>query len=136
MIKVAGIWEQGWNTPIKEMDQWEMVLKEYNVNQFYMCPISGIYHSLITERDSLETVLKENPDITVVFVDEKAETSLDNFIHPENVLYIFGCTSHSAMYLFDSNNHKSVKIITPTNKGLLFAHQTAAVLLQDRFNKQ
>jgi len=135
MIKLAGIWERGWNTPIKEIDLWEYPLREYSIDQLYMTPVSGIVSDYVTELNSLHEVILENKDMTLVFVDEKATTFLEDFTHPENALYIFGKAGTSALRLLREGIDKSVCIQTPTNQGMLWPHQAASILLYDRFKK-
>ena len=135
MIKVAGIWELGWNTPIKEMDLWEMVTREFNVEQFYMCPVSGIFTPFVTERVNIQDVINENPDYTVVWVDEHGSEDLIPFVHPENALYIFGKTNERPMASWGKPEDKVLKITTPGNTALLWSHQVLSIVLYDRMIK-
>lgn len=135
MIKVAGLWELGWNTPIKEMDLWEYPLREFAVDELIMSPVSGI-KARVTEVASIEDAIANNPDLTPVFCHESAECSMTDFDHPENALYIFGKANCSPF----NNLHKkvasqSVRIETPSNKGMLWPHQAASIVLYDRFTK-
>ena len=45
MIKVAGHWELSWNAPIKEVELWNFPLRDFNVSEWYMWPVSGIKHN-------------------------------------------------------------------------------------------
>ena len=45
MIKVAGHWEQSWNTPIAEMPLWNFPMVDYGVSELYMWPVSGIINN-------------------------------------------------------------------------------------------
>lgn len=136
IVKVVGHWELGWNTPIKEIDLWEMVVRDFAADEHIMLPISGIHHRSVTEKKNLETVIKENPDLTVVFCDEAGETNLKDFVHPENVLYVFGKTNYSPFLGMKRPQDLSLKVETnrPTG-GLLWGHQAAAIILYDRFMK-
>ncbi|MEX2007535.1 MAG: hypothetical protein WD992_02065, partial [Candidatus Levyibacteriota bacterium] len=72
IVKVAGIWEQGWNTPFLEYDLWVHPLQEFGVDGWYMSPVSGITKSSnLTEVADIQEAIKANPDLTVVWVDEK-----------------------------------------------------------------
>jgi tRNA(Leu) C34 or U34 (ribose-2'-O)-methylase TrmL len=135
IIKVAGIWELGWNTPIKEVELWEYPLRDLGVNEFYMTPITGIQASSVQERNSMEEILEENKNLTIVFLDERGKTSLKDFKHPKNALYVFGKASLSAMSAYGNKESISVKIDTIENKGLLWPHQAVAITLYDRFMK-
>ena len=135
MIKIAGIWEFGWNTPIKELDLWEYPLRDFVVDMFYMTPISGIKSDVVHERESMEDILNENRDFDIVFVDERGYIDLENFIHPKNVMYIFGKSGLSSLSAYGNKDSISVKIKTIKNSGLLWPHQAASIILYDRFIK-
>lgn len=135
MIRIAGLWELGWNTPIKEADLWQVLLGEFGVERWYMAPISGIAGpSMLSEVADLQQVVDDHRDegVSIVFVDEKGATPLREFTHPANALYVFGKTSQSAMLAFSRVSDTSVRIETP---GGLWAHQAAAVVLYDRLVK-
>jgi hypothetical protein len=57
MVVVAGMWELGWNTPIKEIDLWRYPLKDFGVDRFYMTPISGIESKKVIELFSAGIIL-------------------------------------------------------------------------------
>ena len=135
MIKIAGIWEVGWNAPIMEVSLWEMVCREFCVDQFYMTPISGILNKYLTERQTMEEVLAENMDLEHVYLHEKAEQTLCSFTHPEKALYLFGRVGPSPMHLKREGVDHAVRIVTPENGGTLWPHQIACLLLHDRFRK-
>jgi len=110
-ISVAGLWELGWNTPITEVESWQLMLRDFGVDEFYMTPVSGIKGSKVIEMDTLEDILEANKDMTVVFVDERADTELSDFVHPKNVIYVFGpnnehhikCTGCNDIMWFGTN---------------------------------
>lgn len=137
VVKVAGLWELGWNTPIKEIDLWEFPLRDFGVDKFYMSPVSGIDHSMVEERHSIEEVLKEAREIgtAVVFVDEKGTASLKDFHHPADVLYVFGKSGLNPLTAYGQKGDLSVVIETKVNGGILWPHQAAAIVLYDRFKK-
>lgn len=136
-VKIALLWELGWNTPIKESELWIYPMREFGVEQIYASPISGIHvsQSYIQERQTLEEIIEENKDFTVVWCHEKGEDSLKSFQHPENALYIFGKTNYSPFLNMKEDGHKSLCIETPLNSGLLWGHQAAAIILYDRNSK-
>lgn len=135
-VRIAGLWELGWNTPIKEVDLWEYPLRDFNVERFYMVPVSGIRSEAVTEREYLDDVLAEcrQDGFDIVFVDERGETKLSQFTHPENVLYVFGKASQSALTFRDAED-VSVCIETPAQAALLWPHQAAVIVLYDRLVK-
>jgi hypothetical protein len=135
MVKVAGLWEHGWNTPWVEHDQWVYPLQEFGVGGWYMSPITGIKKSsFLNEVDNLLEVIELNPELTVVWVDEKASTPLTEFIHPENALYIAGRTSESILPM-KREGDLSVFVETSANGGGLWAHQAISTILYDRLRK-
>lgn len=137
MVKVAGYWEIGWNTPMLEHDLWIYPIQEFAVDGWYMSPVSGIAKSsFLTEVADLKEVIDANPDLTVVWVEEFGESSLEDFVHPENVLYITGKTSLSPMNTgLAKESDLSVKIETAVNGGGLWSHQAISIILYDRMLK-
>jgi len=138
MIEVAGVWEQGWNSPITESTEWEMMLREYGVDTLNMTPVSGIAapwgnKPWLSEYDNMAEVLSDHSHLTPVFVDEAATVDLVDFQHPEDALYVFGRAGYSP-YADIGSGHLAVKIVTPC-PGCLWAHQACALLLHDRFIK-
>ena len=100
-----------------------------------MWPVSGIDRRKVHEYADLQSIIDANPDLTVIFVDEKGTEDLRNFVHPENVLYVFGKVALSALTAFGSLEDRSIKIPTPADTGTLFQHPCAAIVLYDRFCK-
>jgi len=133
MIKVAGMWELGWNTPIMEYDLWAFMLRDFGVDEICMAPVSGIRKD-VREFSSLEEAMAKNADLVPVLVDEKGEVALQDFKHPENTLYVFGKASYSPLARLPKA--LSVRIETATASGLLWPHQAAAIVLYDRQVKQ
>jgi len=37
-VKIAGLWELSWNSPLIESWQWTFVLREFNISQWHMAP--------------------------------------------------------------------------------------------------
>ena len=131
-VKVAGIWELGWSAPLTEHDWWDMVMRDFAVDEHYMTPISGIHREQVTEVSNLEDAINANPDLTVVFVDERAEVELQDFEHPENALYILGKVTYSGLLSHKRKDDLAVKIKTNMDQGLLWPHQAIAIVLYDR----
>lgn len=137
MICVAGLWELAWNTPIKEIELWEYPLRDFEVDQLYMTPVTGIVGPVI-ERGSMEEILQEHRDAgrRIVFVDEAGSIALTKFQHPTDVLYVFGRASLSPWRAYGKPADLSVRIETPQNRGMLWPHQAASILLYDRMLKR
>lgn len=127
-VKLAGIWEDGYNFPMIEHWLWDYPCVEYNVDEWIMTPISGLEGNMV-EMPSIQSAIDSNPELTVVFVDEKGSLELAEFTHPKDVLYIFGRSSQSH---FDPA-YISIKIKTPNSGGRLWAHQAACIILDHRY---
>ena len=136
MIKTASFWELYWNTPIKEVDLYQYPLEDFGVDEIYMHPVSGIDNNRISERNNLDEILAENPDLAVVFVSDQGATPLAEFEHPEDALYVTGLTSHSDPSItHKAEGRVSVKVETPNAEGALWGHQALTVILYDRMMK-
>lgn len=134
-VKVMGHWERGWDTPWQEYNWWIHPLREYNVNDFYMTPITGIGKDPVIERATIEEILQENADLTHVYIDESATVELQDFVHPTNALYILGRTGYSPISK-KTENDLAVKIPSNVNQGGFWAHQAAVMVLYDRYLKE
>ena len=132
MIVVAGTWEIGWNSPIKEVELWKYPLRDFGVDHLAMYPVSGIKDRFLREFDSLESLVS-NYDLPVIIVDEKGSCNLSNFKHPKSALYLFGKASYSP--LASLPEAESIVIPTNQNRGLLWPHQAASIVLYDRHLK-
>jgi hypothetical protein len=135
-VKVAGLWELGYSAPLTEFFHWHYPLRDFGVSELIMSPISGIQNEGLVEYVDPAAAIQANPDLTVVFVDEKGSEDLETFVHPENALYVFGRANLSAMTAYGRPGDRSLKISTVTNQGLLWPHQVAVLVLYDRFKKQ
>jgi hypothetical protein len=131
MVVVAGVWESGWNTPIKELDLWHYPLKDFGVDELAMTPVSGIFSNKVREFHSVEDIIQYY-GIPIVICDEKGETSLEDFDHPESALYLFNRTSGGQL---PGKHDYSLRVETKLNKGMLWGHQAASIILYDRFKK-
>ena len=136
-VSIAGIWELGWNAPLKEAELWEFLLMDFGISDVIMCPITGIKTDFFTERENLNTVMEEYREkgIPIVFVDEQGTTPLAEFEHPEDVLYVFGRVSFSPFRAYSKPIDQSLKIETPKQIGTMWPHQCAAIVLYDRVRK-
>lgn len=139
MVKVAGLWELGWNTPLAEAWLWQFVLRDFEVHDWFMSPVSGIKVTepglTLVEYPSIVDTLDANPEQRV-FVDEAGEISLPNFEHPEDVIYVFGSAGTSPMrQRLVRESDLTVSIPTIQNAGVLWPHQCLLIVLYDRLIK-
>jgi len=136
-VKIVGHWEKAWRAPLEELNSWIHPLKEFGVDRFMMCPVSGIGHGRIDEYQDIKEVLDNNQDFPHVYVDEEAETDLRDFEHPENALYVFGRTQFSPYKVhFRKGVDHAIKIPSVRNNGGFWGDQTMVVVLYDRFIKE
>jgi len=132
-IKVAGMWELGWSAPYTEFDLWRFPARDMGAEAWYMPPITGMSRNGVVEVESLDVAVEANPGFTPVLLDEKGETKLSEFEHPEDALYIFGKANMDPQV---SAPHVTVSIETPTGaQGLLWPHQALCIVLYDRLVK-
>ena len=135
-VKVAGFWERGWDTPWQEFNWWKHPLSEFQIDQFYMSPVTGIDKSYVTEFGDINEIISANSDLTHVYIDENATTTLPDFAHPANALYILGRTSYSSYAVsFREGIDLAVKIPSINNSGGFWGHQAATIVLYDRYIK-
>lgn len=135
VVKVAGFWEHSWTVPYSEWNLWDFPLREFNVDEFIMSPVTGI-NKKVTEYASIEEILIINSTLTPVYVDENADTWMEGFIHPKNALYILGRAGYAPYNAVASDpNTISVKVRTPTNLGMSWGHQIICIILYDRMIK-
>jgi hypothetical protein len=131
-VVVASIWEYGWNTPIKEFDLWHYPLKDFGVDELAMTPVSGIrLNNKVKEFDSVEELVKHY-GLPVIICTEYGDTDLKDFEHPKDALYLFNRTSGGELPV---SPDYTLRISTQLNKGLLWGHQAASIILYDRFTK-
>lgn len=137
LVKIVGLWELGYNTPLIELDQWQYPLRDFSVDEFYMTPVTGIRSDYVKEIHDMAEFLDQqrNMGLQIVFVDEKGTTELQQFEHPQNVVYVFGKASISPMQAYYKEGDQSLLIRTKFNGGLLWPHQCAVTILYDRMNK-
>ena len=57
MIVIASIWEEGWNTPIKELDLWHYPLQDFAVDELAMTPVTGILNGTVREFHNVDDLV-------------------------------------------------------------------------------
>lgn len=146
-VKVVGYWDAWFQSRENEYDVcWRFMLKHFGVDQIIMLPRLGIRENLpldytdtdMIEMNTIHEALAANPELTPIMVDERATTPIQEFQHPENVLYIFGRTGKNPMDEFTPWTGQSVVIPgVPQYMGdpLLHPHQACSIILYDRMNK-
>jgi len=144
-IKIAGCWDV-WESAGREHEiHWRYMTKHFGVDTLYMTPITGIAETLspaldyteceFIELPTIQDVIDANPEFTPIIVDENGTTALKDFIHPENVLYLFGKVAGGLLDKF-GDSYDSVRIpswskYSEASLALLHPHQAASIVLYD-----
>jgi hypothetical protein len=145
-IRIAGHWEIGWNTPIKEAELWNFPLRDFGIKIWYMWPVTGIRHGesqwvKLREKHSFEEILAENQDVPHVYMEpnnpcfKDKGSDLRDFQHPEDVLYVFGSNHFNPTVGHLREEDKMITLPTIRNNGVLWPHQVLVALLYDRMAK-
>jgi len=131
MVIVAGIWEQGWFDFKTELNLWYFPLKDFGVDEFAMTPISGLNNNRVEEFHSVGDIIQYY-NLPVILCTENGNSTLEEFEHPEDALYLFNRTSGGVII---EQPDYSLRIKSKLNKGMLWGHQAASIILYDRFLK-
>ena len=131
MIVVGAVWELGWNTPIMEYDLWKYPMKDLGVDQLAFTPISGIKRQDIREFDNVHEMV-HHYHLPVVVCTEEGEYFLEDFEHPKNALYLFNRTTGGNFSIVPDY---TLKVNTALDRGMLWGHQAASIILYDRLVK-
>jgi hypothetical protein len=148
-IAIAGRWELEWNTPEKEVHLWSLLLRDFQIKDWYMWPVTGIKHSESTwvhlhEFPTFDDILADSQldHLTRVFFEpynpvQQPEQGIDlrDLKHPKNALYIFGSAHYNPVPGHKRTQDILVQIPTIENKGVLWPHQCVAICLYDRLVK-
>jgi len=135
VVTIAGLWELGWTAPISEIDLWNVICIEFNIQKLLMVPVTGVHNKckVLQETNDLPTVLKEI-NFPIIIFDELAENTLEDLIHPNDCVYLFGKATRSGVDLARDSKlpYTAVRVKTPANKGSLWAFHIASIVLYDR----
>ncbi len=145
-VKVAGHWEIGYMTPIMEANFWNLVLRDFEVSEWYMTPVSGVKHNEsekvnLIEKDSYDEILEENKDLVRVFIEPRTKHQnpdtiwLHEFNHPKDCIYIFGSAHYNPTISHKRKQDVVVSIKTVQDKGVLWSNQCLLLVLYDRMIK-
>ena len=146
MIAVAGHWEIGYMVPIIEAPFWNLVLRDFEIDKWYMNPVSGIKHNEeqtvnLIEKPSYDEILEETKELKRVFIEPRTNhqnpetTWLHNFKHPKDCIYIFGSAHYNPTLQHKREEDEVVSIKTVQDKGVLWSNQCLAIVLYDRYIK-
>lgn len=147
MVLVLGHWEIGYHAPISEQYYWNLPLRDFDVDEWWMCPVSGIKNReessiKLKEASSYDEAFnKIDPNIKRIFIEPRTEhynpntTWLHEFTHPQNCIYIFGSAHYNPTLSHKREGDEVVSIKTKNDKGVLWADQCLCMVLYDRFIK-
>ena len=145
MVIAAGHWEIGYNTPLTEVYQWQFPIQEWKVDEWLMCPVSGIRvrspHINLKEFGNYDDMIESRPELTRVFLEPRTKHQnpdtiwLDDFEHPENVIYIFGSAHYNPTLKHKREQDAVVSIKTIQDTGCLWPSQCLCLVLDDRRRK-
>jgi hypothetical protein len=119
--------------PLTEADLWFFPVRDFEVDEWHMAPVSGIEHRLIQEWKGPEEMVDElRKRFELVFVTEDAGDELRNFSHPENACYVFGKANYSPFMNLRTAGDHAIKLKTSKDKALLWPHQCMVTVLWHR----
>jgi hypothetical protein len=132
-VAAAGLWELGHNVPLSEAPLWEMVIRDFGVEEWHMSPVTGIANQRVTEWVEVEAMLAhQRKQRTIVFITEDGQFDLAELNHPLDVCYVTGRCNFSPFLNLVCPGDLSVRISTANNKALLWPHQCLAIALWHR----
>jgi hypothetical protein len=132
MVVVAGIWEQGWFDFKTELNLWQFPMRELGVDELAMTPVSGMKTSKVREFRSVDELV-QHYSLPLIIGTEYGECPLKDFEHPQDALYLFNRTSGGSLPV---KANYTLKVETKLDKGMLWGHQAASIILYDRLIKQ
>jgi hypothetical protein len=133
VITVIGIWEPGYTFEQMFIEEtiWNQTLSAFGVDRFIM--VCGPHQEKPAQTSPEEcSSMQEALDVSVgekVFLTFPSEgaTSLKDFTHPENAVYIFGCPGENLLSYIQPEDHQ-VHIFTHNDVDMLACSCVAAVL--------
>jgi hypothetical protein len=146
-FKIAGHWEIGYNTPYIEANYWNLALRDFEVGEWLMTPVSGIFRNdqeqvRLIEFNSYEEMLGSCEELPRIFLEPRTskfnpETVwLHDFTHPKECVYVFGSAHYNPTLNFKREGDEVVTVKTKQDKGVLWSHQVVAIILYDRMIKE
>lgn len=147
-VTVAGNWELSWNTPIAEGHLWNLPLRAFEVEEWKMTPVTGIkntdagtkYATNLTEYHTFEEMLADCAG-TRIFVEPPNKfnriemTLLQDFVHPEDAVYIFGSAHLNPTQLYAKEGDLGLTVPTTRGSGVCWPHQIMVAIMYDRLVK-
>jgi hypothetical protein len=145
-VIVVGHWEIGYMAPIMESEYWGLVLRDFEVDEWWMTPVSGIKNPnqevTLHETTDYDAVFAElDPALPRIFFEPRTNhqnpdtTWLHEFDHPTECVYVFGSAHYNPTLQHKRENDMVVTIKTKKDKGVLWSDQCVVLALYDRMVK-
>lgn len=146
MISVLGHWEIGYHAPVTEQYYWSLPIRDFDVVDWNMVPVSGIRNheantTELTEWKTYADFFAAHPGLPRVFIEPRTAkfnpdtTWLHEFQHPESCVYVFGSAHYNPTLNYCREGDTVVSIKTVHDKGVLWADQALCLVLYDRMIK-
>lgn len=143
MITVLGCWEDTWmDAEITETRIWRQTLAAFQVKRFVMWPDktngnqkTGRFDQYSDFKEALASLEGHKTYLMPKFTIDDYNLSgqnLKDFIHPENVSYIFGRTPDNLIEYIDFSDDNSFVYIDTPQKTDFFGHVAVGITLYDR----
>lgn len=136
-VTVLGLWEHDWmDAERTERRLWKQTIQAFAVDQWCMAPVRGGPFTSPIQYTSTEEMLASHPGPKTFLIPSttlKGASSLKNYEHPENAIYVFGNVPDNLVrYVTDADD--VVNIETPVGAAL-FAVAAMSMVLYDRHAK-
>lgn len=109
---IAALREAGWLDRITDKAQWDNMTRSFNSELQLVTDFPDIVYPA---------------GFSIIVMDESANTKLEDFVHPENAIYVFGRSTINNIQDTLPCDH-SVRIATPQQKGIFGVSAACAVL--------
>lgn len=145
MICVLGAWDIGYHAPITEQYYWGFPLRDFDVAEWHMSPVSGIrnreHEVQLTEWPHYDDFFAAHPELVRVFLEprtkhQNADTVwLHDFKHPDECVYVFGSAHYNPTLKHRREGDFVVSVKTARDNGVMWGDQVMCITLYDRLQK-
>lgn len=141
MVAVLGHWELGYHAPITEKFYWSLPLRDFEVDEWHMVPVSGVNNTekvKLTEWKAYGDYFAVSPNLKRVFIEPRTKHQnpdtiwLHDYEHPQDCVYIFGSAHYNPTISHCREEDDVVSIKTAQDKGVLWADQALCIVLYER----
>ena len=140
-VAILGHWEWRDMVPMTEAPLWNLPLRDFGIEDWRMVPVSGIRNPgpkvELREHATYQAAL-DGCLLRRVFVEPRTEHQnpdtvwLHDFEHPKDCIYIFGSAHYNPTMFHRRPGDPVVSIKTVQDRGVLWSHQAATIVLYDR----